>query len=933
MPSLSRTAKSINSIVRVEKGAVDSECSPSFIGNCANGSLLHPAPAESARPEPSSTPGVPGGTPQKKTGRTIESFYFTLQAFKWGRRGPPLHAGLGGATFGPAPAGAVLPPQLSHTSHFCTSHARHDKLPAWSLPGSASSDAPSSSPAVDAVIGGEAAGEEALSCEEELGSQNGTASSSGAGIRQPWMEEGEASPWQGGGKEEKKRKEHALANPPGGLFGHRQLATAGGFHVMAREAVARSEELLEEVTTRTPPSLHTLQLLDDISDALCQVLDSAELCRHTHPDREYVAAANQVFVELSQYVQKLNVSRSLYDALVAAMDSGTLGPEDEEPHRVAAMLRLDFERGGVHLPPDGRAKVEELNNSATRLTMQFGHNIAVDQSYVDIHPASRLRSVPNNIRALLAPAHAPPGGSLSRLAEKGASRGLGGGLRVTSDPLVSSTVLKWVADSEVRRQVYVMSNSSPHKNLETLGYQSYADFTTRQCLAGSPETVATFLRDLSQQVRAKADQELGLLGEYKRQQEGRGGGGEDLTVHAWDRPFYTGQAKARAHSLDARVIAAYFSLEACVRGLGVLLRALFRVDMRECRAVAVGRGELWAADVRKFSLTHLDELGHIYLDLYPRPSKYTHAAHFNIRCGRQLADGSYQLPLVALVCNFPRPIGGGPCLLNHAEVETLFHEFGHALHSLLSRTTFAHHHSSGDPIPERLVASLRQSKQMFAAMDLQNQVVYSLTDQAFFGRQPPAGSSRSTTAVLAEIQNEHSNIRHVEGTHWQARFSHLLGYGAGARALSCPPAMLPPIAAAAPGGTVLPLRLQCHVAFSHASGGAVGLSASPQPEAPSGASSGWSLPCQQRTHGRLWSARAANCGLRFPLMWETHFAADPLSPEAGQVLRDRMLRHGGARDPALILADVLGPSDLQLSPSGGLKPSVTPLLKDSGLLS
>ena len=125
-------------------------------------------------------------------------------------------------------------------------------------------------------------------------------------------------------------------------------------------------------------------------------------------------------------------------------------------------------------------------------------------------------------------------------------------------------------------------------------------------------------------------------------------------------------------------------------------------------------GEAWTpggASLQKLVLWHEEEgaLGHFYLDLFPRPGKFSHAAHFTIRCGRLLDDGEYQLPIVSLVCNFSRSddelselseFGGGESSVNsphsphvmisHAEVETLFHEFGHALHSMLSRTEFQH---------------------------------------------------------------------------------------------------------------------------------------------------------------------------------------------------------------------------------------------------
>ncbi|CAI7866064.1 unnamed protein product, partial [Closterium sp. NIES-54] len=264
--------------------------------------------------------------------------------------------------------------------------------------------------------------------------------------------------------------------------------------------------------------------------------------------------------------------------------------------------------------------------------------------------------------------------------------------------------------------------------------------------------------------------------------------------------------------------------------------------------------------------------------------------------------------VVALVCNFAASSRSSPCLLAHHDVETLFHEFGHALHSLLSRTAFQHlsgtraaldfvevpsnlleyfvwdhrflgqfavHHATGEPIPRSLVDSLRASKSMLAASDLQTQVVYSLMDQAYFGVNPPhptsslltpslssqaaaaamaagaaagggaggggsGGSGRDTTAVMADLMGRYMGVAHVPGTYWQSRFAHLTAYGAG------------------------------YYTYIYA---------------------------------KCFAAQ----------LWRRLFKEDPLNPEAGEMLRSHLLRYGGAGDPRTLLESLLGPSAFDLS--------------------
>ncbi|KAL6530222.1 Mitochondrial intermediate peptidase [Orobanche hederae] len=328
------------------------------------------------------------------------------------------------------------------------------------------------------------------------------------------------------------------------------------------------------------------------------------------------------------------------------------------------------------------------------------------------------------------------------------------------------------------------------------------------------------------------------------------------------------------------VVSAFFSLPQCIEGLKCLAESLFGVQFQETPLVP---GESWHPDVLKLSLHHPDEgdLGCLYLDLRSRKDKHPICAHFAIKGGRRISDTEYQLPIVALVCNFSGP-SFQSVLLNHSDVETLFHEFGHALHSLLSRTeyqhfsgtrvvldfaeipsnlfeyyawdyrflrTFAKHYSTGDPIPESLVKSLLGAKNMFAATELQRQVFYALIDQTLHASQ--SSSVEDTISIVADLKREHTCWKHVEGTHWHTRFSHLVTYGAG------------------------------YYSYLYA---------------------------------KCFSAA----------IWKKIFEEDPLSPSAGSALRSKLLGHGGAKDPTVMLNDLVGNCVIRSS-NGGIIPDITSL--------
>ena len=293
----------------------------------------------------------------------------------------------------------------------------------------------------------------------------------------------------------------------------------------------------------------------------------------------------------------------------------------------------------------------------------------------------------------------------------------------------------------------------------------------------------------------------------------------------------------------------YFTVENSIEGMKVLVRDLFGISMIE---EDIPIEERWDVDtttcettehspssakgggnMRKFVFHHEEDgpLGTMYFDLHPRDGKFVHAAHFTIRCGRirnddnddnvgnhniQNKDTNHHLPIVALVCNLSpsSSSGSSQTLLSHSEVETLFHEFGHGLHSLLSRTSFQHlsgtrasmdfvetpshlfetfardpsflsrvlarHYITGLPMSERRAEHLASSHCDFRGVEIQTQIVHSRFDQALFGEDPCSVSlgGCSSTDMWERLHKE-AGVPFANGTHWHSRFGHLVTYGAG----------------------------------------------------------------------------------------------------------------------------------------------------------
>ncbi|XP_052726526.1 mitochondrial intermediate peptidase, mitochondrial isoform X4 [Vigna angularis] len=624
---------------------------------------------------------------------------------------------------------------------------------------------------------------------------------------------------------------------PTGLYGLPHLKTAKGFQSFVDEAIQRSGELISYICKKQPAG-EVMRAMDEISDTVCSVVDSAELCRHTHPDREFVEEASKASMRINEYLHYLNTNHDLYDAIKKAEQECHM--LSEEAKRGVRNLRADFERGGINLCSGKLDQVNTLNIEISQLCREYNENIVMDPGTVDIYPSSRI---PRNLHYLVKPIHR----SVSLITKDlSGSRGIlkEKGFRITTDPQTVSSVLQFSSDDEANVDVLKRLISARH--------------------------------ELAQEHR--------LLTKFKREKCGQ----SDGDLRPWDETYYMTMMKSSAYKLDASVVGSYFSLSNCIEGLKVLVQSLFGATFH---SIPLAPNESWDPHVLKLSLHHPEEgdLGYLYLDLYSRKGKYPGCAHFAIKGGRRISQTEYQLPIVALVCNFPGSQNPSAVRLNHWEVETLFHEFGHALHSLLSRTDYQHfsgtravldfaeipsnlfeyyawdyrvlrkfarHYSTGEQIPQKLVESMQGARDMFAATELQRQIFYALVDQTLFGEQPlPHGDISS---VVAELKGEHTNYGHVEGTHWETRFSHLLNYGAGYYSY---------------------LYAKCFAATI------------------------WKKLCEE----------------------------DPLSSTTGFALRTKFLQHGGAREPDALLNDLMGDGIYRYH-DGGIVPDISCLCNEMKLV-
>ncbi|XP_064455860.1 mitochondrial intermediate peptidase-like [Ornithodoros turicata] len=565
-----------------------------------------------------------------------------------------------------------------------------------------------------------------------------------------------------------------------GLFGHSVLREPSGFYLLKEEAISDAETYVAEATNHKRDR-KMVQVFDDLSDALCRVADLAEFIRIGHPEGRFSAAALDASASISSLVEKLNTNKELYNALRQVAEHGDIVPTTEEDNHVSKLFLADFEQSGIHLDAETRRKVVALNDHILHVGGYFTNNA--------LQPRSVKKSqLPENIR--------------NCFAIEGENVVIPGLYADAVNELIREAAYRvYLFPDQHQSQLLDELLSSRHCLANLCGFPTYAHRALRGSIAGNPDGVQEFLGILSSELRPRADENYAEMLNMKVS-----GNRHAKVLHPWDVPYYTSQSRQSRFLMKAALYSPYLSLGCCMDGLNEIFNSLYGVSLE---VEEVKNGEVWSPDVIKLAVKEEGGLlGYIYCDFFERPEKPNQDCHFTIQGGRMLPDGTYQVPVVVLMLSLPTNQWTGPPLLTPSMVDNLFHEMGHAMHSMLARTryqhvtgtrcatdlaevpsilmeyfasdprvvsVFARHYQTGEPMPYQMAQSLWQSRYHFSASEMQLQVFYAMLDQKYHGKHP---LGKSTTEILAETQDQHYGLPHVPNTAWQLRFGHLVGYGA-----------------------------------------------------------------------------------------------------------------------------------------------------------
>jgi len=422
-------------------------------------------------------------------------------------------------------------------------------------------------------------------------------------------------------------------------------------------------------------------------------------------------AASKALRDASEKAQNLlkdfSVESSMREDMFKLVEAIHQKKEDLHPEsrKLLEESYKDYIRNGVGLPVGPkRDRFMKIQKRLGQLTTQFDRNLSEESGGIWFTPAE-LEGVPRDVMKQWAKGEGENAGRLK--------------MPFTYPNLFP--LMKNAVKEATRKSAFLANENKMPQNLDIfrevillrdeaariLGYPDHAAIKIENKMAKSPKTVDDFLGGLRLKLTKRGESEREALAELKKQDSQSRGVDFDGHYFLWDHQFYNRLMLERDYKIDQEKLAEYFPLTTTLRGMleifEHLLGLVFIEVTGEDRAVIspTGKGEdiVWHEECYMFSVWNSegegDEfVGYLYLDLHPRDEKYKHAANFNLQYGFIKEDGSRRYPATSLVCNFSRAKHPKPSLLKHEELTTLFHELGHGIHDLVSKTKYSTFHGT-----------------------------------------------------------------------------------------------------------------------------------------------------------------------------------------------------------------------------------------------
>jgi oligopeptidase A len=557
-----------------------------------------------------------------------------------------------------------------------------------------------------------------------------------------------------------------------------------------------------------------VQPMEDVNERLTRMWSPVSHLNSVKDSEELRQVYEACLPKLSAYHTEVGQNEAFYRAFKHIADGpGFLGLETAQ-RKVVTNELSDFRILGVDLPPEKKKRFKEIQQQLSKLSNQFERNVldATQAWSLHIKDKKDLSGLPDSLIAMA-----------RQMAEREQLQGWKFSLDIPS----YLPFMMHADDRSLRQRMYEAyvtrasdqgPNAGRHDNTDLigqllnlrqesaqlLGFNNYAQLSLETKMAETPVQVLDFLRDLARRSRAVARKELEDVKRFAREQYGW----EDF--QAWDLAYYSEKLRQSLYRFTDEDIRPYFPATRVLHGLFDVVGRLYGLTISEISDV-----DVWDRDVRFFEISDVDGdvRGRFYVDLYVRPHKRGGAWMDECVSRKRDAHGT-QIPVAYLTCNFSPPVGDKPALLTHDEVVTLFHEFGHGLHHMLTKVDYVGvagingvawdavelpsqfmenwcwerealdiiggHYQLGVPLPDELLEKMRSAKNFQSGMQMLRQIEFALFDLLLYydfntnEQQPVQG-------LLDEVRREVAVVIPPAYNRFQNSFTHIFsgGYAAG----------------------------------------------------------------------------------------------------------------------------------------------------------
>jgi len=570
------------------------------------------------------------------------------------------------------------------------------------------------------------------------------------------------------------------------------------------ELIRRATQRFDEIGNLKPDELCYENFILPILNLECMIMNEflpLKLAQKVVANKDLRKLSVEATIKLEEFKVEMAMRKNIYDHFVTISSKTCLIDQlSPELKRFVEKSIIAGKRNGLHLNETARNEITDLKKEISNLATTFQSNLCEDSTTL-LFTVDELKGVSDD---------------LIETFEKENDK-----CKVSLKYPHYFPVVRYCSVPETRKCIETAFQSKcmdknteileklielRQRKAELLGYENHAAYVQEIRMAKSPEIVKTFYENLIPKLQPIWEREKVEMLELKERECNENNRHFNGRIDFWDTRYFMNKLEETRYEVDNEKLRQYFPLHRVTKGLFEIYQHLLGLIFTKCDSDKI---ESWHQEVELFKVQDAETeeiLGYFYLDLFPREGKYNHAAVFPLQPGCIGLDGKQQITVCAMVANFSRPTDSKPALLEHSEVETYFHEFGHVMHRICAKTETAHfsgtaverdfveapsqmlenwvweaeplrkmsgHYEDNSEIPDKLIHSLVASRISDAGMFNLRQIILGMFDQKIH-----TTGNANTQELFASIYREILGIEVIPDTNFPASWAHMINYDA-----------------------------------------------------------------------------------------------------------------------------------------------------------